>query len=104
MALPAILTVAGTAGFLASEVAPAASGGSTSSIVVGGVVAVLVALIGGGVQVWVSRRRKDPNSESELTIAARVAVLETNQAELKRSIDTVLDHVRPWPTKERRTR
>lgn len=96
MAIPAVITVATTAGLVAAEVNPTTASNSSTSIIIGGVVAVIVALVGGTVQVIVSRRNKDDAATPELTVAARVAVLETNQADMKRDIEDILDHVRPW--------
>lgn len=97
MAPLTVLTIAGSAGFIAADVTPTPTNGGTTStsIIVGGIVAVVVALIGGGIQLYASRRRaNDPNSE--LTLPARMAVMETNQAEMKRTLDDVVNHLRPW--------
>lgn len=102
MAAPAIIGAAATAGIIVSEVTPTTGAPTTtSSIVIGAVVAVLVAVIGGSVQLYISRHRND---DPKLTDAARLAVLETNQAEMRRDVDEILAHIHPWPADERRKR
>lgn len=95
MAAPVVaLTSLAGAGFLAADVT--ASNPSTHTIVVAGIFTVVVALIGLIGTFWGNRRR-NRTDEPVMTLAARVAVLETNQAEMQSNIREILEHVRPWP-------
>ena len=90
----AITTSLAGIGFLTADVTTANP--STRTIVVAGIFTIAVALIG-LIGTFRENRRRNRNDEPAMTLAARVAVLETNQAEMQSNIREILEHVRPWP-------
>lgn len=93
MAIPTVLTIAATSGVVASQIPSTGNGTPPTDLAWGGGVAIVVALIGGGVQIWVNRRR---NNDPQLTVETRVAVLENNVAEIRQTVDEIEKHVHPW--------